>query len=131
MTDQDDLSRLARAITEAEDELNSSNHRDNVQQLAVIDSETRPHLVDRIEAREKALDVARDAMRAYANAIASGGAVKVEIAPSPPVGAGEELMDALAAARRHMEGATGINDRWPGHQVANPYSNGLDGHNEE
>jgi hypothetical protein len=142
MTEQDELSRLARAITEAEDELNSSNHRDNLQQLAVIDSETRPHLVERIDAREKALDDARDAMRAYAQELASEGAVKVEIetqaAVFPTV---DELHDRAAAiqtAHPFMpnDAALGLAVAGPfsPYQTAYPqpsYSNGLDGHKED
>jgi hypothetical protein len=111
MTDR--LNELARAITEAEDDMNTSNHRDDCDQLARMDEE-RPHLVERIEAREKALDVARDAMRAYAQELASEGAVKVPLAPSGP-----------------FEGQPLYGDTW---QVAEPqpsYSNGLDGHQED
>jgi hypothetical protein len=129
MTDR--LNELARAITEAEDELNSSNHRDNCQQLAELDSVTRPHLVERIEAREKALDVARDAMRAYAQKLASEGAVKVEIET------GEMMTEIIGDHQPDQSSSQSLranawdSDPW---QVAEPtplYSNGLDAPQED
>jgi hypothetical protein len=105
MTDR--LNELARAITEAEDDMNASNHRNDCDHLARMDEE-RPHLVERIEAREKALDVARDAMRAYAQELASEGAVKVAITE--------------AQAREPFA---------PFQTAVFNYSNGLDGHQED
>lgn len=135
MTDR--LNELARAITEAEDDMNTSNHRDDCDQLARMDEE-RPHLVERIEAREKALDVARDAMRAYAQELASEGAVKVEIKeafdpyfPNPviPEIIGDNLPD--QSSSQSLRANAWDSDPW---QVAEPqplYSNGLDGHQED
>lgn len=109
MTDHDELSRLARAITEAEDALNESNHRDNLAQLAKIDADAarRPFLVSEIETAENALKDARAALAAYAEKLSREGAVKVPV---------ETVSDASV---------------W---QVAEPqplYSNGLDGHQED
>ena len=122
MTDR--LNELAKALADASDRLNGTNHRD--------DQRLMEEVATRIQARVDDYDAAYAALEAYGVSKASEGAVKVDIAPSPPVGAGDELMDALTAARRHMEGVTGINDRFLGHQVASPsYSNGLDGHKED
>tara|TARA_R110002111_G_scaffold170741_9_gene236478 strand:- start:14768 stop:15091 length:324 start_codon:yes stop_codon:yes gene_type:complete len=107
MTDR--LNELARAITEAEDALNESNHRDDCQQLAQMD-ETRSHLVERIDAREKALDDAREAMAAHWDAKASEGAVKVPV---------ETVSDASVWQ---------VAEAGP---FVSSYSNGLDAHNEE
>ena len=64
MTERDELSRLARAITEAEDAMNESNHRDDCQQLAQMDAE-RNALIERIDARERELEAARVDLLAY------------------------------------------------------------------
>lgn len=108
MTDQDELSRLARAITMAEDDLNESNHRDDCQQLAALD-EQRTALVERIEAREKALEDARAGLLEYTTRrrweAASADAVKVEISPTT--------------------------DTTIWHVAEPAYSNGLDGHQED
>ena len=126
MTEQDELSRLARAITVAEDELNLSNHRDDCQQLAQID-EQRTALVERIEAREKALEDARAAMTAYAQEMAREGAVKVEITRTAPADMPELDGHDWTVAETHSHPdapmVTAVRTAI--------YSNGLDGHNEE
>jgi hypothetical protein len=132
MTEQDELSRLARAITNAEDNLNESNHRDDCETLAQMD-ETRSHLVERIDAREKALNDARDAFLALARRGES--AVKVwEIETSEPAD-WEVATSALIETFKDPtpENGQAMREAFSWFQTAEPqpYSNGLDGHKED
>jgi hypothetical protein len=123
MTEQDELSRLARAITNAEDNLNESNHRDDCETLAQMD-ETRSHLVERIDAKEKALNDARDAFLALAKGMASESAVKVEITEPGQI----QYDDPTLTEQQALFARYGNK-----YQTAEPqpYSNGLDGHKED
>jgi hypothetical protein len=129
MTEQDELSRLARAITDAEDVLNETNHRDNLAQLAKIDAdaERRPFLVSEIETAENALKDARAAFAVYAEKLAREGAVKVEITRTAPADMPE--LDGhdwtVAETHSHPDGpmVTAVRTAI--------YSNGLDAHNED
>jgi hypothetical protein len=126
MTEQDALSRLARAITVAEDELNLSNHRDDCRQLAQID-EQRTALVERIEARENALKDARAAFAVYAEKLSREGAVKVEITRTAPAGMPELDGHDWTVAETHSH----TDDPMVTAVRTAIYSNGLDAHNEE
>lgn len=135
MTEHDELSRLARAITEAEDALNESNHRDECQQLAQMD-ETRSHLVERIAAREKALDVARAAFMKLAQEMAREGAVKVEIESMPSLA--DTSYDLEVVPSDDGDDAFGAGAQWSAELITRAlqreypsYSNGLDGHEED
>lgn len=133
MTEQDELSRLARAITEAEDNLNESNHREDCETLAQMD-ETRSHLIERIDAREQALNIARLQMTKYWERKASDGAVKVEITTN-------ETPDWQLAADAMIEtfkdptpeNGQAMREAFAQFQTAEPqpYSNGIDGHQED
>jgi len=73
MTDQ--LTDLARAITDAQDALDSAEHTDDCQRLTGLDQE-RGELVERIEARESRLDAARERMQGHFTA---GGVVSHKV----------------------------------------------------
>jgi hypothetical protein len=139
MTEQDELSRLARAITNAEDNLNESNHRDDCETLAQMD-ETRSHLIERIDAREKALDDARDAFLALAKGMADDNP---RILHAADQWTEEETAEQMAYAGPYQK--LPVLPDWVGsdtvqwtskrgeYQTAEPqpYSNGLDGHKED
>ena len=114
MTDR--LSELAKALADASDRLNGTNHRD--------DQRLMEEVATRIQARVDDYDAAYAALEAYGLEKASAGAVKVPLAPSGPF-EGQPLY-----AESTPSVASWAKSAW---QVANPnpVPNGLDGQTEE
>ena len=120
MTDR--LSELAKALADASDRLNGTNHRD--------DQRLMEEVATRIQARVDDYDAAYAALEAYGLEKASEGAVKVEIATN-------EMMTEIIgdhepspASSQSLRANGWDRDIW---QVAEPQPvpNGLDAHNEE
>jgi hypothetical protein len=61
---KDTLEQLAAEVTAANDDLNLGNHADDLQRLRELESD-REDLIERINAREYRLQVARDALLAF------------------------------------------------------------------
>ena len=122
MTDR--LSELAKALADASDRLNGVNHRD--------DQRLMEEVATRIQARVDDYDAAYAALEAYGLEKASEGAVKVEIEAEPAL---ENIYPQAVAASGWQVAEPGVGFGVMGQalQTASPepYSNGLDGHNEE
>ena len=137
MTDR--LSELAKALADASDRLNGTNHRD--------DQRLMEEVATRIQARVDDYDAAYAALEAYGLEKASEGAVKVPVAVSGlnvvvdagldddvevsvPIGVGTDPH--LGNVRgQSFEFAADSNGIEPPADYLRTYSNGLDAHNEE
>ena len=124
MTDR--LSELAKALADASDRLNGTNHRD--------DQRLMEEVATRIQARVDDYDAAYAALEAYGVSKASEGAVKVEIETDDQKFGRQmrELHPSRSGGDPRFQGVLGVAPAL--YQTAEPqpsYSNGLDGHKED
>ena len=97
---RDRLEQLAAEVTIANDQLNLGNHADDLQRLRELESD-REDLIERINAREYRLQVARDALLAFL-------APEAQPEQSAPVAAPESAAEAFNTAFHQTEAA----DAW-------------------
>jgi len=97
---RDRLEQLAAEVTIANDQLNLGNHAGDLQRLRELESD-REDLIERINAREYRLQVARDALLAFL-------APETQPEQSAPVATPESAGEAFNAAFQQTEAA----DAW-------------------
>jgi hypothetical protein len=97
---KDTLEQLAAEVTAANDDLNLGNHDNDLQRLRELESD-REDLIERINAREYRLQVARDALLAFL-------APETQPEQSAPVATPESAGEAFNAAFQQTEAA----DAW-------------------
>ncbi len=93
---RDRLEQLAAEVTIANDQLNLGNHADDLQRLRELESD-REDLIERINAREYRLQVARDALLAFLAPEAQPEQSAPVAAPEPdwPIGTYEAVPGSL------------------------------------
>jgi hypothetical protein len=97
---RDTLEQLAAEVTTANDQLNLGNHADDLQRLRELESD-REDLIERINAREERLHVARTALLSFMSP-------EAQPEQSAPVAAPESAGEAFNAAFQQTEAA----DAW-------------------